>query len=403
MADVTMRQMLEAGVHFGHQTRYWNPKMAPYIFGARGKIHIINLEKTLPMMVDALNYVSGLAAKRGTIIFVGTKRAASNAVQEEAARCGMPYVSHRWLGGMLTNYRTIRQSIKRLKSLEQSSEDGSFNHLQKKEILQLQREQDKLEKSLGGIKDMKGLPDAMFVVDVDHEDIAIKEAHKLGIPVIAVVDTNCSPEGIDYVIPGNDDAIRSIRLYTQLVADAILEGRASMPAPEDAEDEFIELDADGNPVKRAKKADDKKPARKKVSKKAAPKKAAAPKPEAPAEEAAAAEEPAAEAQAEGTEAAPAAEKVEAEKAEVKADEAAEAPAEEKAEEKAEAKADAEEKKPAKKVAKKKATTKKAASKKATTKKAATKKAAAKKADEAEEKAEEPKAEADKDADKEGDA
>jgi small subunit ribosomal protein S2 len=403
MADVTMRQMLEAGVHFGHQTRYWDPKMAPYIFGARGKIHIINLEKTLPMMVDALNYVSGLAAKRGTIIFVGTKRAASNAVQEEAARCGMPYVSHRWLGGMLTNYRTIRQSIKRLKSLEASSEDGSFSHLQKKEILQLQREQDKLEKSLGGIKDMKGLPDAMFVVDVDHEDIAIKEAHKLGIPVIAVVDTNCSPEGIDYVIPGNDDAIRSIRLYTQLVADAILEGRASMPAPEDAEDEFIELDADGNPVKRAKKADDKKPARKKVSKKAAPKKAAAPKPEAPAEEAAAAEEPAAEAQAEGTEAAPAAEKVEAEKAEVKADEAAEAQAEEKAEEKAEAKADAEEKKPAKKVAKKKATTKKAASKKATTKKAATKKAAAKKADETEEKAEEPKAEADKDADKEGDA
>ena len=281
MADVTMRQMLEAGVHFGHQTRYWNPKMAPYIFGARGKIHIINLEKTLPMMVDALNYVSGMAAKRGTIIFVGTKRAASNAVREEAERCGMPYVSHRWLGGMLTNYRTIRQSIKRLKSLEQSSEDGSFSHLQKKEILQLQREQEKLEKSLGGIKNMKGLPDAMFVVDVDHEDIAIKEAHKLGIPVIAVVDTNCSPEGIDYVIPGNDDAIRSIRLYTQLVADAVLEGRASMPAPEDADDEFVELDADGNPVKRSrgkkdeKKAAPKKTAAKKVAKKAPAKKTAA--------------------------------------------------------------------------------------------------------------------------------
>ena len=386
MADVTMRQMLEAGVHFGHQTRYWNPKMAPYIFGARGKIHIINLEKTLPMMVDALNYVSGLAAKRGTIIFVGTKRAASNAVREEAERCGMPYVSHRWLGGMLTNYRTIRQSIKRLKSLEQASEEGGFSHLQKKEILQLQREQEKLEKSLGGIKDMKGLPDAMFVVDVDHEDIAIKEAHKLGIPVIAVVDTNCSPEGIDYVIPGNDDAIRSIRLYTQLVADSILEGRASMPAPEDAEDEFIELDADGNPVKRARKADDKKPARKKVSKKAAPKKAAAPKPEA------------AEAEAEAAPAEAAEEKAEA-PAEDKADEKAEAKAEEKAEEKA----DAEEKQPAKKVAKKKATTKKAASKKATTKKAATKKAAAKKADEADAPAEEPKAEAEKDADKEGDA
>jgi small subunit ribosomal protein S2 len=408
MADVTMRQMLEAGVHFGHQTRYWNPKMAPYIFGARGKIHIINLEKTLPMMVDALNYVSGLAARRGTIIFVGTKRAASNAVREEAERCGMPYVSHRWLGGMLTNYRTIRQSIKRLKSLEQSAEDGSFSHLQKKEILQLQREQDKLEKSLGGIKDMKGLPDAMFVVDVDHEDIAIKEAHKLGIPVIAVVDTNCSPEGIDYVIPGNDDAIRSIRLYTQLVADSILEGRASMPAPEDAEDEFIELDADGNPVKRARKADDKKPARKKVSKKAAPKKAAAPKPEAQEAEAPAESKAEVEAEIEET--------LEA-RAEAAAEDKAEAPAGEKAEEKveeqAEAKADAAEeakaeaeakaKKPAKKVAKKKATTKKAASKKATTKKAATKKAAAKKADEAEEKAEEPKADADKDAEKEGDA
>jgi small subunit ribosomal protein S2 len=400
MADVTMRQMLEAGVHFGHQTRYWNPKMAPYIFGARGKIHIINLEKTLPMMVDALNYVSGLAARRGTIIFVGTKRAASNAVREEAERCGMPYVSHRWLGGMLTNYRTIRQSIKRLKSLEQAAEDGGFSHLQKKEILQLQREQDKLEKSLGGIKDMKGLPDAMFVVDVDHEDIAIKEAHKLGIPVIAVVDTNCSPEGIDYVIPGNDDAIRSIRLYTQLVADAILEGRASMPAPEDAEDEFIELDADGNPVKRAKKADDKKPARKKVSKKAAPKKAAAPKPEV--QEADAAAETKAEVEAEIEETLEARAE---EKAEAKAEDTAEAKAEEKAEAKAEEKADAEEKKPAKKVAKKKATTKKAASKKATTKKAATKKAAAKKADEAEEKADEAKseAEADKDADKEGDA
>ncbi len=283
MADVTMRQMLEAGVHFGHQTRYWNPKMAPYIFGARGKIHIINLEKTLPLMVDALNFTSSLAARRGTIIFVGTKRAASKAIREEAERCGMPFVSHRWLGGMLTNFRTIKQSIKRLKSLEAAAEDGSLNHLQKKEILQLQREQEKLEQSLGGIKNMKGLPDAMFVVDVSHEDIAIKEAHKLGIPVVAVVDTNCSPEGIDYVIPGNDDAIRSIRLYTQLVAESILEGRASMPAPADATDEFIELDEDGNPIKRspAKKAGaGKKAVTQKVSKKAAPKKVAVNKPEA---------------------------------------------------------------------------------------------------------------------------
>ncbi len=277
MADVTMRQMLEAGVHFGHQTRYWNPKMAPYIFGARGKIHIINLEKTLPLMVEALNFTSSLAARRGSIIFVGTKRAAGKSIREEAERCGMPFVSHRWLGGMLTNFRTIKQSIKRLKSLEAAAEDGSLSHLQKKEILQLQREQEKLERSLGGIKNMKGLPDAMFVVDVSHEDIAIKEAHKLGIPVVAVVDTNCSPEGIDYVIPGNDDAIRSVRLYTQLIADSILEGRASMPAPADANDEFIELDKDGNPIKtaRGKKADTKK-----VSKKAAPKKVAVNKPEA---------------------------------------------------------------------------------------------------------------------------
>ncbi|MDX1459945.1 MAG: 30S ribosomal protein S2, partial [Xanthomonadales bacterium] len=200
MANVTMRQMLEAGVHFGHQTRYWNPQMAPFIFGARGKIHIINLEKTLPLLKDAMNFASSLAAKRGTILFVGTKRAASKAIREEAERCGMPFVSHRWLGGMLTNYRTIRQSIKRLKSLEAMREDGGFDHLVKKEVLQLTREQEKLEKSLGGIKNMKGLPDALFAVDVGHEDIAIKEAQKLGIPVIAVVDTNCSPDGIDYVI-----------------------------------------------------------------------------------------------------------------------------------------------------------------------------------------------------------
>ncbi|HEX6092261.1 MAG TPA: 30S ribosomal protein S2 [Dongiaceae bacterium] len=243
-----MRQMLEAGVHFGHQTRYWNPKMAPYIFGARGKIHIINLEKTLPLLNDSMNFISKLAARRGTVMFVGTKRAASGAIEEEARRCGMPFVSHRWLGGMLTNYRTIRESVKRLKQLESMHEDGSVAHLVKKEVLQLTRERAKLEKSLGGIKEMKSLPDALFVIDVSHEDIAVKEARKLGIPVIAVVDTNCSPDNIDYVIPGNDDAIRSIRLYAQLAAEAVLEGRASVPQVE-VSDEFVELDAEGKPVK----------------------------------------------------------------------------------------------------------------------------------------------------------
>jgi small subunit ribosomal protein S2 len=398
MANVTMRQMLEAGVHFGHQTRYWNPKMAPYIFGARGKIHIINLEKTLPLLNDAMNFVSKLAAKRGSIMFVGTKRAASAAIEEEAARCGMPYVSHRWLGGMLTNYRTIRASVKRLKQLEAMNEDGSVEHLVKKEILQLTRERDKLERSLGGIKDMKNLPDALFVVDVSHEDIAIKEARKLGIPVIAVVDTNCSPENIDYVIPGNDDAIRSIRLYAQLAADAVLEGRASAPQVE-MDDEFVELDAEGNPVKRKAekpKKEARKPAKKKVAKKVVARKAAdEPKAEEAKEEvkaeeakekAPAKEEKAEEVKAEDVKAeeakedAPAkeekAEEVKAEEAkeeapakEEKAEEVkAEAPAEEASAE--EAKADAEEapaekaeaEEAPKKVTKKKATKKKAAKK-----------------------------------------
>ena len=275
MPNITMRQMLEAGVHFGHQTRYWDPKMAPFIFGARGKIHIINLEKSLPMLVDSMNFIGGIAAKRGSVIFVGTKRAASKSIAEEAARCGMPYVSHRWLGGMLTNFRTIRQSIKRLRQIEKMEEDGSFERLLKKEVLQLTRERDKLEKTLGGIKDMKNLPNAMFVVDVGHEDIAVKEARKLGIPVIGVVDTNCSPIDIDYVIPGNDDAIRSIRLYTQLAADAVLEGRASTPHFEEG-DEFVELDEHGNPVKRAAKspkAAPEKAVKKKVAKKVVTKKA----------------------------------------------------------------------------------------------------------------------------------
>jgi small subunit ribosomal protein S2 len=289
MANVTMRQMLEAGVHFGHQTRYWNPKMAPYIFGARGKIHIINLEKSLPMLIEATNFVSKIASKRGSIMFVGTKRAASAAIAEEAQRCGMPYVSHRWLGGMLTNYRTIRDSVKRLKHLEGIQEDGTMQRLVKKEILQLTRERDKLERSLGGIKDMKHLPDAMFVVDVSHEDIAVKEARILGIPVIAIVDTNCSPDNIDYVIPGNDDAIRSIRLYAEMIADAVLEGRASAPQME-VDDEFIELDEEGNPIKRkaAKpKPEDKKAGRAKVAKKVVTRKAP---PKAPVEASEATEE-----------------------------------------------------------------------------------------------------------------
>jgi len=303
MANVTMRQMLEAGVHFGHQTRYWNPKMAPYIFGARGKIHIINLEKTLPLLTDAMNFISKLAARRGTIMFVGTKRAASAAIEEEAKRCGMPYVSHRWLGGMLTNYRTIRDSVKRLKQLEGMHEDGSIQHLVKKEVLQLTRERDKLERSLGGIKDMKSLPDALFVVDVNHEDIAVREARKLGIPVVAVVDTNCSPDEIDYVVPGNDDAIRSIRLYSQLAADAVLEGRASAPQVE-VEDEFVELDAQGKPVQRAEekpKREPRKPAAKKVTRKVA-RKAATAAPVAEAAEQAEAAESAPEQTAEAVEA-----------------------------------------------------------------------------------------------------
>ncbi|MDT8408306.1 MAG: 30S ribosomal protein S2 [Wenzhouxiangellaceae bacterium] len=269
MPNVTMRQMLEAGVHFGHQTRYWNPGMEPFIFGARGKIHIINLERTLPMLKESLDFMSRMASKRGTILFVGTKRAAGQSVAEEAERCGMPYVSHRWLGGMLTNFRTIRQSINRLKELEAMESDGSFEKLVKKEVLELTRERDKLERSLGGIKNMDGLPDAMFVIDIGHEDIAVAEARKLGIPVVAVVDTNNNPKNVDYVIPGNDDAIRSVRLYTQLAADAILEGRASVPQVAGNKDEFVELDAEGNPIEAAEGAA--KPARKPASKKVAKK------------------------------------------------------------------------------------------------------------------------------------
>jgi small subunit ribosomal protein S2 len=233
-----MRQMLEAGVHFGHQTRYWNPKMAPYIFGARNKIHIVNLERTLPLYYEAMNFMGKLAARKGTILFVGTKNAATACVKEEAERCGMPYVNHRWLGGMFTNFKTVRQSIKRLRDLEAMLGDGSAARLSKKEVLGLRRDLDKLERSLGGIKDMSGIPDAMFVIDVGHEKIAVSEAKKLGVMVVGVVDTNNSPVGVEYVIPGNDDAIRAIQLYVRGAADAILEGRAMAGVG----DEFVELE-----------------------------------------------------------------------------------------------------------------------------------------------------------------
>jgi small subunit ribosomal protein S2 len=249
MPQVTMRQMLEAGVHFGHQTRYWNPSMAPYIFGARGRIHIINLEKTLPLFTDAMNYISALAQKRGTILFVGTKRSARDAIKDEATRCGMPYISQRWLGGLLTNFRTVKASVARLKELETMSTDGSFGKLVKHEVLSLGREREKLEKSLGGIKEMNRLPDALFVIDIGHEDIAVKEAKKLGIPVIAVVDTNYDPGLADYAIPGNDDAIRAVQLYASAAADAVLEGKAAAPmVAANEKDDFVELDAEGNPL-----------------------------------------------------------------------------------------------------------------------------------------------------------
>jgi len=241
MANISMRQMLEAGVHFGHQTRYWNPKMAPYIFGERNKIHIINLEKTVPLYNDALNFMGKLVANGGTVLFVGTKRAAREAVTAAAQRCGMPYVNHRWLGGMLTNFRTVKQSIRRLKELEAQQADGTFNRLSKKEGLMLTREMEKLNRSLAGIKNMERLPDAMFVIDVGHEKIAIQEARKLGIPVVGIVDTNNSPEGVDYVIPGNDDAIRAVQLYLEGVADALADARTVLAQSAGGRDEFVEV------------------------------------------------------------------------------------------------------------------------------------------------------------------
>ena len=241
--SVTMREMLEAGVHFGHQTRYWNPRMAPYIFGHRNKIHIVNLEKTLAMYQDAVKFVRKLSANKGAVLFVGTKRQAREIIKEEALRCGAPYVDYRWLGGMLTNYKTVKQSIKRLKDMEAMVQDGSMDKLPKKEALQYQREIAKLDRSLGGIKNMNGLPDALFVIDVGYQKGAVAEASKLGIPVIAVVDTNHTPEGVAYVIPGNDDSSRAIRLYVRGMADAVLEGHQdSLTEIVKGGDEFVEVE-----------------------------------------------------------------------------------------------------------------------------------------------------------------
>lgn len=271
MSNVTMRDMLEAGVHFGHQTRYWNPNMAPYLFGQRNKIHIINLEKTLPLYEDAVNFISKMAAKKGTILFVGTKRSAQSIIAEEAKRCGMPFVNRRWLGGLLTNFKTVKQSINRLKEIETMQTDGSLEKLSKKEGLMLTRELEKLESNLSGIKDMKGIPDVLFIIDVGYENIAVSEAVKLGIPVVGIVDSNNSPKNVDYVIPGNDDAIRSIRLYAKGIADAVLESKQSIAHIGDSgsSDDLIEVDESGAPIENN---DTGKP---KVSKKATKKKVAA--------------------------------------------------------------------------------------------------------------------------------
>jgi small subunit ribosomal protein S2 len=366
MPDVTMRQMLEAGVHFGHQTRYWNPKMAPYIFGARGKIHIINLEHTLPLFKDAMNYLSSLAARGGTVLFVGTKRAARDLVEEEARRCGMPFVSQRWLGGMMTNFKTVRQSIQRLKDLEGMVEDGSMHKLVKREVLSLMREKDKLERSLGGIKNMDKLPDAMFIIDVGFERIAVREAVKLEIPIVGVVDTNNTFDEVDYIIPGNDDAIRAIKLYTRAAADSILEGKASRPVSGD-EEEFVELDAEGRPVDKAGPAPDKKPERSPAEEADAIKRAAEQAKTEPAPEPAPVHE-----SSDAT--AKMADAVEASDSQTEAADAMK----EAAGKKAAAKKTAAKKTAAKKTAAKKTATKKAATKKTATKKAAGKKTAAKK-------------------------
>ena len=282
MANVSMRDLLKAGAHFGHQTRYWNPKMAPFIFGARNKIHIIDLELTVPALDKAVAIVRGMAQNKNKVLFVGTKRAAAKIVKEQAERAGQPFVNHRWLGGMLTNWKTIRQSIKRLRELEAKMGDGTLEKISKKEALDLSRQLEKLDRSIGGIKDMGGLPDAIFVVDVNHENIAIQEANKLGIPVIGIVDTNSDPDGVDIVIPGNDDAIRAIELYSSAIADACIEGAAESLGKSD----YVEVAEEAPAVEVTEK--------KSPAKKAAPKKAAeeAPVEEAPAAEAAVEEAPA---------------------------------------------------------------------------------------------------------------
>ena len=285
MTDVSMRRMLEAGVHFGHQTRFWNPKMAPYIFGERNNIHIVNLEKTLPMYQEAVEFVRKVIADGGTVLFVGSKRSARDSIVEHATSCGMPYVSHRWLGGMLTNFKTIRQSVKRLHELEAITTEDSISEFTKKELLVLSREREKLERSLGGIKHMESLPDVVFIVDVGHEEIAVREAKKLGIAVVAVVDTNCSPDDIDYLVPGNDDAMRSIDLYVSGIADAVLKGKASIPEVPSGEDDFVELDEEGRPkgsdAKSRPRARSKKSVQ--VTKKSSTRKAIVPKEDTPAQ------------------------------------------------------------------------------------------------------------------------
>jgi len=288
MSKVSMKDMLQAGVHFGHQTRFWNPKMSQFIFGSRNKVHVINLENTVPAFNEALDVLRTEAAKGNQVLFVGTKRAANKIIKEQAERCGMPYVSHRWLGGMLTNYKTIRASIRRFRELEAQQNDGTFEKITKKEVLVRTRMKDKLENSIGGIKDMNGLPDILFVVDVDHERIAINEANKLGIRVVGIVDTNSDPDGVDHIIPGNDDSIRAIKLYAASVADSILEGK-SQAANVTSKDEFVEVEE--KPAKEAK-------AKKAPAKKAAAAKEAPVAEEAPVVEEVAAEVPAKEAVAE---------------------------------------------------------------------------------------------------------
>ena len=383
MATVSMRSMLEAGVHFGHQTRFWNPKMAPYIFGHRSKIHIINLEATVPLLEEAQNYLAGLAAQGAQMLFVGTKRAAHDVIEREAARCGMPYVNQRWLGGTLTNFATMRRSVKRLLELEAMAEDGTLDRLIKKEVVRLRREHQKLENSLGGIRGMEALPDALFVVDVGYEKIAVAEAKKLGIPVIGILDTNNDPDSVDYVIPGNDDAISAIELFAGAAADAILNGRESLPVIEGDAEDFVEEEKvqklarrRGTRSERGKPTSPAKTVKVSV-KPAQPVQAEETSAEASAPKSAGKPESGAGGQSEPLVAEPATQKarpaVETKPEAVKSKPAVKAEAEAEPETKAKSKAATQAKTPAKKTATKKTATKKAAAKKTATKKTATKK------------------------------